>query len=129
MPDYTRVNLLEVEDVAPRFGFAPNLQSRFARTPLGLENSGLSLFRIAPNFRMPFGHHHAEQEEIYVVLSGSARVRVQDDVVDLRAWDAIRIAPGATHGLESGDEGADVLAFGAPNTDNKDVEMIQGWWK
>jgi uncharacterized cupin superfamily protein len=129
MPGYSVVNLKEVEDMAPKFGYAPNLESRFARGPLGLENSGLSLFRVAPGFRVPFGHRHDEQEEVYIVISGSARVRVDDDVVDLRAWDAIRIPPGTMRGLEGGDDGAEVLAYGAPNTDNKDIEMSQEFWQ
>jgi mannose-6-phosphate isomerase-like protein (cupin superfamily) len=125
---YTLVNLRQVEDMAPKFGFAPNLESRFARKPLELENSGLSHFRIAPNYRLPFGHAHKTQEEVYLVLSGSARVKLDDDVVALGEWDAVRIPPGTMRGLEAGPEGAELLAFGAPNTDNQDIEMVQGWW-
>ncbi|MDP9294175.1 MAG: cupin domain-containing protein [Actinomycetota bacterium] len=129
MAAYTLVNLKEVEDLAPKFGFAPNLESRFARVPLELENSGLSYFKIAPDFRIPFGHVHSEQEEVYIVVSGSARAKLDDDVVELSTWDAVRIPPGAMRGLESGPDGAEVLAFGAPNTNNKDMEMEQGWWE
>jgi quercetin dioxygenase-like cupin family protein len=126
--DYTRVNLRsDVQDMAPQYGME-GIESRFARTNLELEKSGLSLFRLDAGFRMPFGHSHSDQEEVYVVLSGSARVPVGDEVVDLSQWDAIRIAPGTTHGMEAGPDGAEILAFGAPNTDNKDAEMQQGWW-
>lgn len=128
MSRFTLVNLKEVEDMAPKFGYAPNMESRFARTALELQKSGLSLFRIAPRYRMPFGHRHTEQEEVYVVVSGSARIRVEDDVLDLRTWDAIRVAPGTTRGLEAGPDGAEVLAFGAPNTDNKDAELVGDFW-
>jgi len=128
MSAHTIVNLKEVEDFAPKFGFAPNLESRFARVPLELENSGLSYFKIAPDFRIPFGHVHSEQEEIYLVISGSARAKLDDEVVELKAWDALRIAPGTWRGLEGGSDGAEVVAFGAPNTDNKDIEMDQEWW-
>jgi mannose-6-phosphate isomerase-like protein (cupin superfamily) len=126
--DYTLLNLMEVEDKAPQFGFAPDLESRFARTELGLEKSGLTHFRLAPNFRIPFGHTHSEQEEIYVVVSGSGRVKLDDEVLDLGEWDAVRIAPGTWRNLEAGPEGAEVLAFGAPNTNGGDIEMSQGWW-
>lgn len=129
MADYTLVNLTEVEDMAPKFGFAPNLESRFARSSLGLEQSGLSHYRVAPNYRLPFGHTHSEQEEIYVVLSGSARMKVEDDVVELGKLDALRVPPGAMRGFEAGPDGAELLAFGAPNTENKDAEMAQGWWQ
>jgi mannose-6-phosphate isomerase-like protein (cupin superfamily) len=125
---HTIVNLKQVEDLAPRFGFAPHVEARFARRELGLEKSGLSTFRIAPDFRLPFGHTHHEQEEIYVVVSGGARMRIGDEVVDLGPWDAVRVAPGTWRGLEGGPAGAEVLAFGAPNTDNADVEMARDFW-
>ncbi len=84
MADYTKLNLRQdVEDMAPQFGFAPNIEARYARKPLGLANSGASYFRIAPDFRLPFGHKHAEQEEVYVVLSGSARIKAGDEIVEL----------------------------------------------
>jgi mannose-6-phosphate isomerase-like protein (cupin superfamily) len=128
MAAYTLVNLKEVEDLAPKFGFAPNLESRFARVPLELENSGVSYFRVAPDYRIPFGHSHSEQEEVYIIVSGSARVKLDDEVVELRAWDAVRIPVGTMRGLEAGPDGAEVLAFGAPDTNNGDIEMTQGWW-
>ena len=128
MGDYTRVNLKEVEDQAPKFGLAPNLESRFARKELGLEHSGLTHFRIAPAFRVPFGHTHAEQEEIYVVASGSCRLKLDDEVLDLAQWDAVRIGAGTWRNLEGGPEGAEILAFGAPTFDEPDLEMAQNWW-
>ena len=128
MADHTKVNLMEVEDAAVRFGQSPGLQARFARVPLELRSSGLSHFRLAPDFRTPFGHRHAEQEEVYVVLSGSGRIKVGDEVIDLRPWDAVRVAAGAMHTLEAGAEGLEYIAFGAPNTENQDAELVQGWW-
>jgi len=125
---YSVVNLKEVEDMAPKFGYAANLESRFARKALELEQSGLSYFRIAPGFRMPFGHTHETQEEVYVVVTGSARAKLDDEIVELHAWDALRIAPGVARGLEAGPNGTEVIAFGAPNTENKDAEMLPGWW-
>jgi quercetin dioxygenase-like cupin family protein len=128
MAGYTRVNLRsDVKNMAPEHGME-GLESRFARTNLELENSGLSLFRLDGGFRMPFGHSHSEQEEIYVVLSGSARVAVGDEVVELGELDAIRIPPATIHGIEAGQDGAEILAFGAPNTENKDADMQPGWW-
>jgi mannose-6-phosphate isomerase-like protein (cupin superfamily) len=129
VPDYTVINLRrDVEDMAPKFGLSPGLESRFARVPLGLQNSGASYFKIAPGFRAPFGHSHSEQEEVYLVISGSARIKLDDEIVDLEQWDVLRIAPGVWRGMEGGANGAEVIAFGAPNTDNKDVEMQPGWW-
>lgn len=128
MADHTIVNMNEVEDMAPKFGFSPGLQSRFARVPLELEKCGISLFRVAPGFRTPFGHRHEEQEEVYVVVSGSARMKLDDEVVELKTWDAVRVPGHTTRSFEGGPEGAEIIAFGAPNTENKDTEMVQGWW-
>jgi mannose-6-phosphate isomerase-like protein (cupin superfamily) len=129
MAGYTRINLKDdVKDMAPEFGLSPGLESRFARQPLELEQSGLSYFKVAPDFRTPFGHKHAEQEELYLVVSGSARVKLDDEVVELKQWDVVRIPAGTMRGLEGGPEGAEVLAFSAPNNENQDVEMEQGWW-
>lgn len=128
MSAHTIVNLKQVEDMAVKWGLSPGLESRFARVPLELENSGLSYFRVAPDFRVPFGHAHSEQEEVYLIVSGSARVKLGDEVIELNAWDALRIPPGTWRGFEAGSDGAELLAFGAPNTDNKDIEMGQEWW-
>ena len=125
---YTLVNLLEVEDMALRHGLAPGLQSRFARTALGLERSGLSHFRLAPGFRMPFGHSHREQEEVYLLVGGGACLKLDGEVIELRPWDAVRIAAPTVRALEGGPEGAEVIAFSAPQTEDMDAEMIPGWW-
>ena len=129
MSAYTKLNLREdVEDMAPRFDLSPGLESRFAREPLGLEGSGVSYFRLAPGFRTPFGHRHETQEEVYLALSGTARLRVEDETVELRPLDAVRVSPTARRCLEGGPDGAEVVAFGAPSDDNRDAEMLPGWW-
>ena len=125
---HTVVNLREVDDMAPRFGLSPNLESRFARRALGLENLGLSYFRLAPGFREPFGHRHGEQEEVYVVVTGSVRMKVDDEIVELKAWDAIRVAGSSTRCPEAGPNGAEIVVVGAPLTDVNDAEMIADWW-
>jgi mannose-6-phosphate isomerase-like protein (cupin superfamily) len=123
------VNIKEqVEDRAPQFGLAPNLEGRFATVPLGLEKSGVSYQRFAPNFRLPFGHKQTEQEELYVVVSGSGRIKLDDEIVDIRQWDAVRIPAGTMRSVEAGADGIEILAFGAPSEGNADVEMVQGWW-
>ena len=130
MAAYTKLNLKrDVEDMAPKFGYAPGLESRFARSPLGLATSGVSYFRFAPSFRMPFGHRHSEQEEVYVVVGGNARIKLEDEVVELGQWDVVHVPPETTRAIEGGPDGAEVLAFGAPTHDNKDAEMVPGWWE
>ena len=128
MPGYTKLNLRQdVENMAPKFGIE-GLATHSARGPLGLEVAGLTYYRLEPDFRTPFGHRHGEQEEIYVVLSGMARVALDDEVVELGPLDAVRIPAPTKRCLEGGPEGAEVLAFGAPSNGNKDAEMIPGWW-
>ena len=126
MSGYTVVNLMEVEDQAPKFGYAPHLESRFARRALGLERSGISHFRLAPGFRMPFGHHHSDQEEVYVVVAGSARMKLGDEVVELATWDAVRVAPALTRGIEGGPDGAEILAFGSG--EQGDAQVVRDFW-
>jgi mannose-6-phosphate isomerase-like protein (cupin superfamily) len=127
--NYTHINLkTDVEDMAPKFGFAPNLESRFARRPLELEKSGVSYYRVAPNYRIPFGHKHGEQEEVYLLLSGSARMKLDDDIVELAPLDVLRVPGEVTRAFEAGPDGAEIVAFGAPNNENSDTEMVQDWW-
>ena len=128
MAGYTIQNLKEVEDQAPNFGLAPHLEARMARVPLELENFGISYQRIGPNFRVPFGHKHKNQEEVYVVVSGSIRAKVDDQVVDLKQWDTLRVDKDTMRGFEGGPEGAELIAIGAPNTGQGDAEVEQDWW-
>ena len=127
MAAYTRVNLKsDVQDMAPQFGME-GIEARFARKNLELEKSGLSSFRLGPGYRTPFGHAHSEQEEVYVVVSGSARVAIGDDVVELGEWDAIRFPKNTMRDVEAGPDGVEYLAFGAGD-DPRDAEMVPGWW-
>lgn len=125
---YTLKNLKEIEDMAPAFGLSPMLEARFARDPLECEKLALSYQRIAPNSRTPFGHKHAAQEEVYVCVGGSGRIKVGDEVIELGRWDAIRVAAETMRALEAGPEGAEIIAIGAPSTRPNDAEMVPGWW-
>ena len=126
MSKYTVKNLKEVANAAEQFGMADSLEARFARKPLELENFGVSYQRLEPNFRIPFGHKHGTQEELYVVVSGSGRVKVDDEIVEVAQWDAIRIPGEVTRNFEAGASGLEFIAIGAPQAD--DTEMVQGWW-
>ena len=129
MAGFTKVNLKEdVDDQAPNFGLSPNLEARMARVPLEMENAGISYQRIAPNFRVPFAHKHKNQEEVYVVVSGSVRMKVEDEVLELKQWDAVRVHKDTMRSFEGGSEGAEVIAIGAPSTGPGDAEMVNDWW-
>ncbi len=128
MADYTIKNLKEVEDSAPKFGMPAGIEARFARTDLEFEGSGLSYQRFEPGFRMPFGHRHEQQEEVYVLISGNGRMKLDDEIVELEQWDAVRVARATMRAFEAGSEGAELLAFGAPASGPSDAKMIPGWW-
>jgi mannose-6-phosphate isomerase-like protein (cupin superfamily) len=129
MAGYTKVNLKdEVEDQAPNFGLEGKIEARMARVPLELEQQGVTYQRIAPNFRVPFGHRHKTQEEVYVVLSGSLLANLEGEVVELRPFDALRVPKDTMRGFEGGPEGAELIAVGAPHTGPGDAEVENGWW-
>jgi mannose-6-phosphate isomerase-like protein (cupin superfamily) len=128
MAGYTKLNLLEVEDQAVKFDMSPDLEFRTAREALEMENAALSYLRVAPNFRMPFGHRHQVQEEVYVLVSGSARLKLDDEIVELKPWDAVRMPKETIRNLEGGPEGAVLMLFAAPKTGPGDAPPIQGWW-
>ena len=128
MADYTHLNLKEVEDQAPRFGMSPDMEARMARVALELEGFGVSYQRLAPNFRLPWGHTHKRQEEVYVVVGGGGRAKLGDDVIELKPWDAIRVPTTTMRGFEAGPEGMEIIAIGAPNTGPGDAEMTHDWW-
>jgi mannose-6-phosphate isomerase-like protein (cupin superfamily) len=127
VPGYTIKNLKNVEDAAPKFGLSPDVEARFAREALEAESTGMSYQRLAPNVRQTFGHRHAEQEEVYVVLGGSGRIKLDDDVVDVGPLDAVRMAPETMRCLEAGPDGLEFLAF-SPRRGENDAEMTPGWW-
>jgi uncharacterized cupin superfamily protein len=127
MSDYTHQHLADVKDMAPEFGMPSEMQARFAARPLGLDRTGLTYFRLEPGFRVPFGHRHEDQEEVYVVIRGSARIKVGDDVLDLAELDAVRVAGDTIRNLEAGPEGAEVIAFGE-HAGEEQSEMVPGWW-
>ena len=130
MADYTLLNLRsDVEDMAPQYGMGDGIEAHFARKPLGLEKSGMSYYRLGPDYKLPFGHTHGEQEEIYLVVSGSAKFKLDDEEVDLKPLDAVRIPDSVTRGMAAGPDGAEIIAFGAPNNENSDVEMVPGFYE
>jgi mannose-6-phosphate isomerase-like protein (cupin superfamily) len=121
---HTIKNLRDSEDMAPKFGFEAVQEARFAWRDLGAEKTGLALMRVKPGQRQAFAHRHEEAEEIYVVLSGTGRIKLDDEVIEVAPLDAIRIAPGVARALEADDEGLEYLAFG-PHHEG-DGEILKG---
>ena len=126
MSDFTIKNLLEVEDSAPESGAA--LEARLARKHLDSEHLGVSYFQYAPGFRSGIGHSHREQEEVYVVINGSGRIKLNDEIVELRQWDVVRVAPATVRALEGGPDGLEFIAIGADRPEGGDGVRAEDWW-
>jgi mannose-6-phosphate isomerase-like protein (cupin superfamily) len=129
---FTHRNLKQdLVDVGSNFDGPPDLEFRMATQALELENSGLTYQRVPSGYRFPYGHTHKTQEEIYVVVRGSGRMKVDDEIVDLVEWDAVRVPPGSWRGYEAGPDGLEILVIGAPNLGDDprgDVEGRRDWW-
>jgi quercetin dioxygenase-like cupin family protein len=126
MSDYAIVNLLELEDsVGDR---VEGLEARFSRTLTESRDLGVSLFQYGPGVRPPFAHKHREQEEAYVVVRGSGRIRLDDEVREIRQWDVVRVAPEVVRGFEAGPDGLDLIAIGGPKPEGGDGVPSEDPW-
>jgi mannose-6-phosphate isomerase-like protein (cupin superfamily) len=127
---FTHKNIKEeVEDIGRQFDGAPDLQFRAASKALELEHSALGYQYVPAGYRFPYGHTHRKQEEVYVVVRGHGRMKVDDEIVELKEWDAVRVPAGAWRGYEAGPEGLEILVIGAPTLDMRDdVDGERDWW-
>jgi mannose-6-phosphate isomerase-like protein (cupin superfamily) len=126
MSDFAIKNLKELNNAAQDRG--PNIDARFARKHLDSEHLGISYFRYGPGYRAPYGHRHREQEEAYVVVSGSGRVKLDDEFLDLRQWDVLRVAPQVVRTFEGGPDGIELIAIGSDRPEGGDGEMVEDHW-
>jgi mannose-6-phosphate isomerase-like protein (cupin superfamily) len=124
---HTIKNLRETEDMAPKFGFDAVQEARFAWRDLDAEKTGLSLMRVKPGKRQAFAHRHDEAEEIYVILSGAGRIKLDDEIIEVGPMDAIRIAPGVARAFEGGDDGIEYLALG-PHCEGDGEILKEDFW-
>ncbi len=126
MSRFATVNLLDVEDsIGER---APGIEGKFARKHLDSRDLGVSLFRYAPDLRSPMAHSHREQEEAYVIVSGSGRVLLDGELHELRQWDVLRVAPEVVRAFEAGPDGLDIVAVGGPKPTDGDGVMGAAEW-
>jgi quercetin dioxygenase-like cupin family protein len=126
MPDYAIVNLLDMEDTVQ--GRVPGMEGRFSRKHLGSRDLGVSHWRFAPNTRNPVSHSHREQEEAYVVAAGSGRVRLDDEIRDIRQWDVVRVGPPVVRAFEAGPDGLDLIGIGGPKPEGGDGVISESPW-
>jgi mannose-6-phosphate isomerase-like protein (cupin superfamily) len=123
---FTHRKLEEVKDSAPEFGLGDGMEARFAKDAVEAEETGFSFHRLKPRKRQPFGHRHEEAEEVYVVVRGSGLFKLDDEIIEVEALDAIRVSPEVTRAFEAGDNGLEVIVFG-PRRDG-DGEVVPNWW-
>jgi uncharacterized cupin superfamily protein len=123
---YGRINFDEVTDLAAEYGMGELGEARYLREDVGAEQIGMTLYRMNPGRRGGFGHRHERAEEMYVVLSGAGRVKVEEEILELRPMDAVRVAPACVREFEAGPDGMVLLAAGTHFKD--DGEMLQEWW-
>jgi mannose-6-phosphate isomerase-like protein (cupin superfamily) len=126
MTDYAIVNLLEIDDSTG--DRAPGIEARFSRDKIGSRDLGVTHFRWAPDVRSPVGHSHREQEEAYVVVAGSGRVRLDDTIRDIARWDVIRVAPEVVRAFEAGPDGLEIIAVGGPKPEGGDGVLDETPW-
>jgi mannose-6-phosphate isomerase-like protein (cupin superfamily) len=123
---YTKKKLTDVEDSAPGFGYGEVQEARFATKDLEAERTGVSHHRVKPGRRQGFAHKHDEAEEVYVVIAGSGRVKLDDEIVEITELDAIRVSPSVTRQFEAGPEGLELIVAGARH--EGDGELLPDWW-
>ena len=131
MPFTLRNIKADLEDIGPVFDGEPGLEFRAATKALELEQAALSYQRVPPSSRFPYGHSHRTQEEVYVVVRGGGRMKIDDEIVELAQWDVVRLGPEAARQMEAGPDGLEVLAFGeadSPESGKRDAEMLQDFW-
>lgn len=128
MPTYTCKNLMDIEDMAA--GRNTGIEVRFARSHLDSEHLGVTYMRFEPGTRSPFAHSHGEQEEAYVVTSGSGKLKVGDDVLEIGPWDVVRVAPAAVRAFESGPEGLELVIVGSdrPADGDGEISPLDEFW-
>ena len=126
---YSIKNLQDVEDSAPKFGFAEVQEAHFARQELDAKETGFAFHVIKPGCRQGFAHRHDTAEEVYVVLSGSGRVKLEDEIHEVKRLDAIRVEPQVARSWEAGDDGLEILAFGKHHGEDRGELITEGFWK
>ena len=123
---YAKKNLREVKDSAAEHGLSASQEARFFRRDLDAEQTGMNYLIVKPGQREAFAHRHRNAEEIYVVIGGSGRVKLDHELVDLVALDAVRVSPGVARSFEANSDGLQVLIFG-PHVES-DGEMVEDFW-
>lgn len=117
---YRKVNYTDVEKVSDAM--------HFLREPLESESVGVTIARCEPGW-IGREHDHSDDghEEIYVLVTGAATVRVDGEDVPMENGDALWIAPNATRQIRNGDAESAFVLVSAPKFDDGDEETNGRW--
>ena len=126
MTDYAIVNLKDIEDSAGER--APGMEARLARKHIDSEHLGVTYIRYEAGLRSPMAHSHREQEEAYVVIGGSGRVRLGDEIREVRQWDVVRVSPATIRAFEAGADGLEMIAVGSDRPEGGDGVVAETAW-
>lgn len=114
-----------------RFGLAADeLELRVLRDRLGCEHIGVSYLRFGPDWPLTTGHRHpAGGEEVYVLIEGSARIKIGEDVVHMEAPAAIRVPSEEFRAIRAaGDAPAVFVVAGYPIEDPDETVLAPDFW-
>jgi quercetin dioxygenase-like cupin family protein len=124
--------IVRADDVADHYE-GSDVPGEFRRlTPaLGAEQVAITLIRVPPHsdFEQGTGHFHDEIEELYIVTRGTLTMRLGDDVHEVPAGTAVRVAPKTPRSHRNlGDEPVDVWAV-SRNLGRHDATKIDDFWE
>jgi uncharacterized cupin superfamily protein len=125
MTKYAIKNLMEIDDLAAD---NPDREIRFSRKYLDSDELGITYQRIGPNHVATDGHSHEVQEEAYLVIEGSGAVKLDDERIELKKWDVVRVAPEVVRGFDAGPDGIVLICVGGKKPEGGDGAMAKDRW-
>jgi mannose-6-phosphate isomerase-like protein (cupin superfamily) len=128
MGDFTHKNLRDVQDAAVAGGFSEVMGARFASGDLETTQVGVCLQAVHPGKRQAFAHRHENAEEVYVILRGAGRMKLDDEIIEIGELDAVRVAPTVARSLEAGEEGLELLVFGQRHEGDGEMLGADEFW-
>jgi quinol monooxygenase YgiN len=115
-------DLSKDSELLARYGLEEVGEARYAREHLAAVQISLTHHRLLSNRRQGWAHRNTMAEEIYVTLTGSGRIIVGEQSIELRPLVAVRVAPASARELEAGPDGLEVLALASHSPG--DGEMV-----
>ncbi len=130
MAGYTIRSLEEIPDV---LGDYPGEMRMTAASDLGTEQVGFTWRRMPPltGGKGSYGHRHRTQEEVYFVASGTLQFKLEDEVIEVDAGSAVRVAPEVARSVwNEGPQDAELVicSVTAEGGSAEDAEIVEDFW-